>query len=211
MSVRLVSIPPDAEFLISYCARVSNPPNQLSTKITNLLKYCIKNKHWSIFEMSNMIIEIECSKPIATQILRHRSFCFQQFSERYANITDEFNEIPIPELRTQDHKNRQNSFSNQLDENLNIELSEKIKTHFNDALNLYKELILHGVAKESARFIMPQNTKTRMYMSGNIRNWIHYIQTRTDPSTQKEHREVANKIKEIFKESLPIISEALEW
>lgn len=211
MNVRLISIPPDAEFLISFCARVSNPKNQNSTKIANLLKYCIKNKHWSIFEMSNMIIEIECPKPIATQILRHRSFCFQQFSERYANITNEFNNIPIPELRTQDHKNRQNSFSDKLDENLKNELNEKIETHFNDAIELYNELITNGIAKESARFIMPQNTMTRMYMSGNVRNWIHYIITRTDPSTQKEHREIALKIKEIFKLNLPIIAEALEW
>lgn len=210
MSVKLISIPPDAEYLICYCARVSNPNNQKSRDIKGLIKYCLKNGHWSIFEMSHIIIEIKTTRAIAAQILRHQ-MKFQEFSQRYANITDEYTSIPIPELRTQDKKNRQSSHSGMLSTEITNELNTKIENHFNEAIKLYNELIEYGVAKECARAIMPLNTPTIMYASNNIRGWIHYIQTRTHPSTQKEHRVIAEEIKKIFKEVLPIITEALEW
>lgn len=210
MSVNLISLPPDAEFLICYTARVSNPKNQNSDKITKLIKYCLKNGHWSIFEMSQMIVEINTTRAISAQILRHQ-MKFQEFSQRYACITEEYKEIPIPELRTQDKKNRQSSHSGMLSTDVENDLNQKIKNHFNEAIKLYNELIAKGVAKECARAIMPLNTPTRMYASNNIRGWIHYIQARTHPSTQKEHREIAEQIKEIFKKNLPIIAEALEW
>jgi thymidylate synthase (FAD) len=207
MNVRLISITPNAEETIGYCARVSNPKNQGNPNVSGLLKFCIKNGHWSIFEMANMVIEVNTSRGIAAQILRHRSFSFQEFSQRYAEI-EGFEEI---EPRRQDEKNRQNSFDN-LDKNDKEWFKIVVRGQGRRSYSLYKEAIKRGIAKESARFLLPLNTKTRMYMNGTVRSWIHYLQLRTDPSTQKEHRDIANAIKwGIFSCKLPIISKALGW
>ena len=207
MKVKLISITNEPEKLICYCARVSNPQNQENKNIKKLLKYCIKKKHWSIFEQANMNIEITTTRGISPQILRHRSFNFQEFSQRYAKVSLN---IPIPDLRLQDYKNRQNSIEME-DEKKKIYFQEKIKKHFNQSIEIYNEMIDKGIAKESARFILPLSTPTKLYMNGTIRNWIHYLQVRSDPSTQKEHREIANEIIKIFKEHLPIISDALNF
>jgi thymidylate synthase (FAD) len=206
MTVNLISLTCNAEKTIGYCARVSNPKNQNNPDVAGLLKFCINHGHWSIFEMANMVVEINTSRGIAAQILRHRSFSFQEFSQRYAEA-EGFEEI---EPRRQDEKNRQNSFDD-LDKNdkewFNIAVREQNKRSY----SRYKEALLRGIAKESARFLLPLSTKTRMYMNGTVRSWIHYIKLRTDPSTQKEHQDIANEIKGIFREELPIISDALEW
>jgi thymidylate synthase (FAD) len=187
-------------------ARVSNPANQLNTEIEGLLKYCMRNCHWSIFEMSHMAVEINCPCSIATQILRHRSFSFQMFSQRYAEV--EF-DIELPKLRSPHPKNRQMSL-NDLDEGLVNQLQEDINKHFKDSNILYKKLLKKGVAKECARAVLPQQSPTRMYMVGSIRSWIHYLQVRTDPSTQEEHRKVALEIKKIFQDNLPIIGKLID-
>jgi thymidylate synthase (FAD) len=209
MSVKLISLTPDAEKQISYCARVSNPKNQNNESIDGLLNYCIKNHHWSIFEHANMTFEIKTTRAISPQLLRHRSFTFQEFSQRYSDPIEYF-EIIIPELRQQATKNRQSSTEtiNLTDEYI---LQNKIRNHFNKAIEIYQELIDYKVARECARAILPLNTETKLYMTGNIRSWIHYIQLRATPETQKEHRQIAEKIKEIFKKKLPIISKALDF
>lgn len=206
MKVQLISITPDAEKTVGYCARVSNPKNQDNPDVAGLLKFCIKNGHWSVFEMANMVIEINTSRGIAAQILRHRSFSFQEFSQRYAEA-EGFEEI---KPRRQDEKNRQNSFDD-LDKNDKEWFDIVVFQQNRRSYSLYKEALKRGVAKESARFLLPLNTKTRIYMNGTIRSWIHYLQLRTDPSTQKEHQNIANEIKGIFREELPITSDALEW
>lgn len=206
MNCKLVWITEKAEKHIAHMARVSNPANQLNTQIEGLLKYCMKNGHWSIFEMSHMAVEINCPCSIATQILRHRSFSFQQFSQRYAEV--EF-DIELPKLRSPHPKNRQMSL-NDLDDDLVNELQYEIKKHFEASNLLYKRLLNRGVAKECARSVLPQQSSTRMYMVGSIRSWIHYLQVRTDPSTQEEHRKVALEIKKIFQENLPIIGKLLD-
>lgn len=209
-NVRLVSITPDAEKNMAYVARVSNPANQANEKIAGLLKHCIQHGHWSVFEQAFITMEIETSRAIATQILRHRSFSFQQFSQRYADNSILTEEIPMFELRSQDHKNRQNSIDN-------ISPEEQIKWHtkidhiFKQSLAVYQEMLNAGIAKECARFILPENMPARIYMSGSVRSWIHYIQLRSSNGTQKEHMEVANKCKEVFIEQLPIVSKALGW
>jgi len=209
-SVKLVSVTPDAEKHISYCARVSNPKNQHNENFEKLIKYCIKNQHWSIFEHAFLTVEINTSLAIATQILRHRSFTFQQFSQRYADSTELQVQIPIPDLRKQDLKNRQNS-TNDLGDYLKLTLQERIRKHFEYSLNLYNEILSYGVAKECARFVLPQATMTRLYMSGSIRSWIHYIQLRSSNGTQKEHMEIAEKIKSIFINLFPTISSSFDW
>ena len=206
MTVKLISITPDAEKTIGYCARVSNPKNQDNPKVAGLLRFCIKNGHWSIFEMANMVVEINTSRGIAAQILRHRSFSFQEFSQRYAEAQG-FEDI---EPRRQDTKNRQNSIDD-LDKDDKMWFDIVVHSHNKRSYSLYKEALKRGIAKESARFLLPLNTKTRIYMNGTIRSWIHYLQLRTDPSTQKEHQDIANEIKGIFREELPITSDALEW
>jgi len=206
MKARLISITPDAEETIGYCARVSNPKNQDNPEVAGLLKFCIRNGHWSIFEMANMVVEINTTRGIAAQILRHRSFSFQEFSQRYAKA--EGFEYICP--RRQDTKNRQNSWDDleKVDKTWFEYTSKKVQ----DATSsFYEEALERGIAKESARFLLPLSTKTRMYMNGTVRSWIHYLQLRTDPSTQKEHQDIANEIKGIFREELPIISKALEW
>ena len=207
--VELISLTPKAEKTMAYIARVSNPKNQDNDDYSRLLSYCIKNEHWSVFEQSFMTLQIETNRGIAAQILRHRSFTFQEFSQRYADST-QLGNIPLPELRRQDFKNRQNSISD-LPEELRERFKTKITTHFKNASNLYEELLSEGVAKECARFVLPLATPTRIYMSGSCRSWIHYIHLRSAHGTQEEHKQIALNCKLIFKESFPIVSKSLNW
>ena len=210
MTVKLISITPDAETTMAYIARVSNPNNQDNPNYAGLLKYCIKHNHWSVFEQATMTLEIETTRGIAAQILRHRSFTFQEFSQRYADTSLIAEDIPLPELRRQDTKNRQNS-TDDLPADLKIELYSKIQDHFDAAQNLYKELLEADVAKECARFVLPLAVPTRIYMTGSCRSWIHYINLRSAHGTQKEHMDIANACKKVFAEQFPSVSEALDW
>ena len=205
MSVELITITPDAEKLIAYCARVSSP-NQENPEIAKLLAYCIKHQHWSIFEQASMTVEITTSRMISAQILRHRSFVFQEFSQRYA----EAQEIVLCESRRQDTKNRQNSIDD-LSNAIKDEWLRHQEYHFERCLILYEWALKNGIAKECARAVLPMQTKTKLYMTGSIRSWIHYLELRTGPDTQKEHRDIAVAIKRIFVEQLPVTSEALGW
>ena len=208
--VKLVSVTPDAEKHIAYCARVSNPSNQENDNYAGLLRYCIKHRHWSIFEQAFMTVEIETTRGLAAQILRHRSFTFQEFSQRYADSSLLAETIPLPELRRQDTKNRQNSIDG-LDPEF-VKLSQKqIETYFAQGMSLYQHLLDNGVAKECARFVLPLATPTRLYMSGSLRSWMHYIDLRSANGTQKEHMEIAEMCKALFSEQFPVIAEALEW
>lgn len=209
-TVKLVSVTPDAEKTMAYIARVSNPANQENPNHGKLLKYCIQHDHWSVFEHAYMTIEIETSLAIATQILRHRSFTFQQFSQRYADVQLLTKNIVNPQLRTQDLKNRQNSVDN-LSPDLQKQFSAKIDRLFEESTALYQELLEAGVAKECARFILPQATSTRLYMTGSCRSWIHYIDLRSAHGTQKEHMEIALLCKNVFAGQFPVVAEALEW
>ena len=210
MSVKLVSVTPDAEKNMAYVARVSNPNNQENPNYAKLLGYCIKHNHWSVFEQSFMTLEIETTRGLAAQILRHRSFTYQEFSQRYADSSLLAETIPVPELRRQDTKNRQNSIDD-LDPEF-VELTNKqIETYFAQGMSLYQHLLDNGVAKECARFVLPLATPTRLYMSGSCRSWIHYIQLRSANGTQKEHMEIAEQCKTIFAEQFPTVAEALEW
>ncbi len=208
--VNLISISPDAEKTIAYCARVSNPKNQDSDDYAKLLRYCIQHGHWSIFEMANIVLEINTTRGIAAQILRHRSFSFQEFSQRYADASFLGESIDIPELRTQDLKNRQNSVDD-LDNVKQAIYNQNMRELFSKAKGLYDMMIKDGVAKECARFVLPLATPTKMYMNGTIRSWIHYINLRDGHGTQKEHMDVANQCKDIFIKQLPVVSEALGW
>jgi len=210
MSVKLISVTPDAEKTMAYVARVSNPANQDNENYAKLLAYCIKHNHWSVFEQAFMTLEIETNRGIAAQILRHRSFTYQEFSQRYADSSLLGGEIPVPELRRQDIKNRQNSI-NDLSEELKADLWLKINDHFKAGMKLYKELLDAEVAKECARFVLPLATPTRIYMSGSCRSWIHYINLRSANGTQKEHMDIALTCKNIFTEQFPAVAEALEW
>jgi len=210
MTVKLISITPDAEKTMAFIARVSNPANQDNENYAKLLAYCIKHNHWSVFEQSSMTLEIETTRGIAAQILRHRSFTFQEFSQRYADTNLIAEDIPLPELRRQDTKNRQNS-TDDLPADLKIELYSKIQDHFNAAQDLYKELLEADVAKECARFVLPLAVPTRIYMTGSCRSWIHYINLRSAHGTQKEHMVIAEECKKVFAEQFPAVSEALEW
>tara|TARA_Y100000385_G_scaffold210507_1_gene218441 strand:+ start:2372 stop:3022 length:651 start_codon:yes stop_codon:yes gene_type:complete len=207
-TVKLISVSPDAEKNIAYCARVSNPNNQSSENISGLLSYCIKHHHWSIFEMAFMTLEINTTRGIAAQILRHRSFTFQEFSQRYADASFLSDQIPLFNLRRQDNKNRQNSIDDMSDD-ICSKYNRLIREHFAKAKGLYDEMIKDGVAKECARFVLPLATPTRMYISGSIRSWIHYIELRSANGTQKEHMDIALSCKDIFIQQFPIISEAL--
>ena len=209
MNVKLVSITPDAEKTMAYIARVSNPSNQENEKYAGLLKYCIKHNHWSVFEQATMTLEIGTTRAIAAQILRHRSFTFQEFSQRYAQ-TDHLGEIPIPDLRRQDEKNRQNS-TDDLDEFVKQKLELQIKTLFSSAEALYHQMLEEGVAKECARFVLPLATPTKLYMTGSCRSWIHYINLRSAHGTQKEHMEIARECACIFAGQFPAVAEALGW
>lgn len=207
MQVKLITVTPDAEKIIGYIARVSNPDNQDNPSVANLLRYCIKHAHWSVFEQADMTLEIETTRAISAQIIRHRSFTFQEFSQRYAEVK----QIPaVFDLRSQDEKNRQNSIDN-IPADLKADLQTKIQTHIVETQRLYEELLAQGVAKECARMILPMCTPTKIYMKGNIRSWITYIQLRSANGTQKEHMEIALAAEEIFKTQFPIISEALGW
>lgn len=203
----LVSITPDAEKQIVYMARVSNPSNQANSETSpRLIKYLIKHKHWSPFEMASMQVEIDTTRAIAAQILRHRSFSFQEFSQRYSSV-DQLGTIGLPHLRSQDLKNKQASHDD-LDPEM-VELMEKqIQQIYHNTFDFYEYLLSRGVAKECARSILPLGTPTRMYMSGSIRSWVHFLQIRCGVETQLEHRLIANAIKDIFEEQLPNVYEA---
>ena len=207
--VEFITSTPDAEKNMAYIARVSNPKNQDNDDFKNLLRYCIKNEHWSVFEQAYMTLQIETNRGIAAQILRHRSFTFQEFSQRYADST-QLGEIPIPELRRQDDKNRQNSISDLSTEMIN-NFEKKIKSQFILNKKLYEEMLEAGIAKECARFVLPLATPTRIYMTGSCRSWIHYITLRTGHGTQKEHMNIAKECKNIFSKNYPIVSSALNW
>lgn len=208
--VKLVSVTPNAEKHMAYCARVSNPKNQENESFEGLIKYCIKNQHWSIFEQATMTLEINTTRGIAAQILRHRSFTYQEFSQRYADTNLLTEEIPIPELRRQDFKNRQNSIDD-LDEKTKLILEEDIRIHFEQSQRLYNRLLEHEVAKECARFVLPLAVPTRLYMTGSVRSWIHYIDLRSGHGTQKEHMDIAEKARCIFTCQFPTVSSALGW
>ena len=210
MSVKLISVTPDAEQTMAYVARVSNPNNQENPNYAKLLAYCIKHNHWSVFEQAFMTLEIETTRGIAAQVLRHRSFTFQEFSQRYADTNLITEHIPVPDLRRQDTKNRQNS-TDDLGDYVKLKFQAEIAEHFAAANNLYKRLLDVGVAKECARFVLPLATPTRIYMSGSCRSWIHYINLRSANGTQKEHMDIALECKKVFSEQFPTVAEALEW
>ena len=209
MNVSLISITPDAEKTMAHIARVSNPNNQDNEKFSGLLKYCIEHEHWSVFEQSSMTLEIETTRAIAAQILRHRSFTFQEFSQRYAK-SNELGKIELPELRRQDKKNRQNSIDD-LDPFIQQKLEAQMITLFSSCQSLYNQMIEEGVAKECARMVLPLCTPTRIYMTGSCRSWIHYINLRSSHGTQKEHMDIANECRKVFIDQFPVVSEALDW
>ena len=209
MNVKLVSITPDAEKMMAYIARVSNPSNQDNENYSGLLRYCIKHNHWSVFEQSTMTLEIETTRAIAAQILRHRSFTFQEFSQRYAQ-TNSLGDIELPELRRQDLKNRQNS-TDDLESEIVEKLNKQMITLFSSSQSLYNQMIESGVAKECARMVLPLCTPTRIYMTGSCRSWIHYINLRSAHGSQKEHMDIAKACQKVFTEQFPSVSEALDW
>ena len=210
MNVKFVSITPDAEQTMAYIARVSNPKNQDNEKFAGLLKYCIKHNHWSVFEQSSMTLEIETTRGLAAQILRHRSFTYQEFSQRYADTKLLDDNIPLPKLRKQDLKNRQNS-TDDLDEFIVQDFELEMTKLFESSMDLYNRMLESGVAKECARFVLPLATPTRLYMTGSCRSWVHYITLRSAHGTQKEHMDIAEECRRIFTEQFPAVSEALEW
>lgn len=205
MKVQLISITPEAEKIIAYCARVSSP-NQRNPDFEKLLKYLIRHKHWSPFEMAHITMEITTSRAIAAQIIRHRTFSFQEFSQRYSQAT----EFELYDARRQDQKNKQNSID---------DMSKEERIWFKNAQNdlnaaatrLYQQALQRGIAKEQARFLLPLSTRTKLYMSGSVRSWIHYVEVRGDGSTQKEHRDIALECKKIIKKALPTVASALMW
>jgi thymidylate synthase (FAD) len=215
MNVNLISLtqpqistpdrqPMSAEDIIAYCARVSNPKNQANTETApRLIKFLIKHKHWSPFELASMCVEIKTSRAIAAQILRHRSFSFQEFSQRYS----EASELEPLELRSPAEKNRQSS-SDEINDTV---INNVAKYSMEQSLNCYNKLIAQGVAKECARAVLPLGTQTTMYMNGTVRSWVHYISLRTEENTQKEHRDIANEIRKIFIDNFPNVAEALGW
>ena len=207
--INLISVTPDAEKHIAYVARVSNPQNQENEKFSGLLRYCIKHGHWSVFEQAHMTLEINTTRGIAAQILRHRSFTYQEFSQRYAD-SNLLGVIELPELRRQDDKNRQNSIDD-LEPEMVEKFNRQMNTLFSSAFGLYNQMLEAGVAKECARFVLPLATPTKIYMTGSCRSWIHYINLRSGHGTQKEHMDIANACKDIFVENFPSVSEALEW
>ena len=209
MTVKFISITPDAEKTMAYIARVSNPKNQDNENFSGLLRYCIKHQHWSVFEQSSMTLEIETTRGIAAQILRHRSVTYQEFSQRYAD-SNLLGEIELPELRRQDDKNRQNSIDD-LEPEVVEKFNRQMNTLFSSAFGLYNQMLQAGVAKECARFVLPLATPTKIYMTGSCRSCIHYINLRSAHGTQKEHMDIANACKKIFIEQFSAVSEALEW
>ena len=210
MTVKFVSITPDAEKTMAYVARVSNPKNQDNEKFAGLLKYCIKHNHWSVFEQSSMTLEIETTRGLAAQILRHRSFTYQEFSQRYADVSYIREDIPLPELRSQDEKNRQNSIDD-VDPEVVERFNKEMRSHFDKSIDLYESMLHAGIAKECARFVLPLATPTRLYMTGSCRSWIHYINLRSAHGTQKEHIDLVSNVRSIFVQQFPTVAEALEW
>ena len=208
--VCLVSVTPDAEKTIGYIARVSNPANQENPKVAGLLKYCIKHGHWSVFEQATMTLEISTTRGLAAQILRHRSFCFQEFSQRYADSSLLGEKISLPELRLQDHKNRQNSID-AIDPWTKQKYEILMQQHFKQGMDLYQQMLEDNIAKECARFVLPLATPTRLYMTGSVRSWIHYIDLRSAHGTQKEHMDIAELCKQHFICQFPTVARALEW
>ena len=208
--IKLVSVTPDAEKTMGYVARVSNPNNQDNPKVAGLLSYCIKHGHWSVFEQAHMTIEINTTRGLAAQILRHRSFTYQEFSQRYADVSYLREHIPLPELRSQDTKNRQNSIDD-VDPLVVDRFNKEMRKHFDAGIDLYKSMLHAGIAKECARFVLPLATPTRLYMTGSVRSWIHYIDLRSAHGTQKEHMDLVKNVRSIFIEQFPIVSQALDW
>ena len=209
-TAKLISVTPDAEKHMAYCARVSNPANQDNEKFSGLLKYCVKHQHWSIFEQAYMTLELTTTRGIAAQVLRHRSFTYQEFSQRYADSSLLAEKIPLPELRRQDEKNRQNSIDD-LDPFVVQNLELQMQTLFDSSMALYQQMLERGVAKECARFVLPLAVPTKIYMTGSVRSWIHYIDLRSANGTQKEHMDIALGAKKIFCEQFPAVAEAMEW
>ena len=208
--IKLVNVTPDAEKTMGYVARVSNPHNQDNPQVAGLLSYCIKHGHWSVFEQAHMTVEINTTRGLAAQILRHRSFTYQEFSQRYQDVSHIREDIPLPELRSQDLKNRQNSVDD-VDPAIVEKYNVKMRKHFDASIDLYKEMLHDGIAKECARFVLPLATPTRLYMTGSVRSWIHYIELRSAHGTQKEHMELVENVRKVFKEQFPIVSQALDW
>jgi len=209
MQVKFVQCTPNPEENMAYVARVSNPNNQDNPSFEGLLKYCIKHEHWSVFEQAFMTLEINTTRAIAAQVLRHRSFTFQEFSQRYADA-NLLQTVELPELRRQDTKNRQNSIDD-LDEFTIQKLQMQMQTLFSSSYALYNQMLEMGVAKECARMVLPLCTPTRMYMTGSCRSWIHYINLRSAHGTQKEHMDIANECKCIFAGQFPTVAKALDW
>ena len=208
--IKLVSVTPDAEQHMAYVARVSNPKNQDNEKFAGLLRYCIEHGHWSVFEQAHMTVEINTTRGLAAQILRHRSFTYQEFSQRYADSSLLGDEIPLPALRSQDLKNRQNSVDD-VDSSLVEKYNGLMGNHFREGMKLYQQMLDDGIAKECARFVLPLATPTRLYMTGSVRSWVHYITLRSAHGTQKEHMDLVENVRSIFKEQFPTVSEALGW
>ena len=208
--IKLVSVTPDAEKTMAYIARVSNPKNQDNEKFAGLLRYCIQHGHWSVFEQAHMTVEINTTRGLAAQILRHRSFTYQEFSQRYADSSLLGETIPLPALRRQDEKNRQNSIDD-IDPLTQQDFEIKMQRHFESGMKLYKEMLDAGIAKECARFVLPLATPTRLYMTGSVRSWVHYIDLRSAHGTQKEHMDVAEGVRSIFCKQFPTVAEALDW
>ena len=208
MDVSLVWVTPQAEELITRMARVSAPKNQGNMETApKLLRYLITHQHWSPYEMANMCVEINTTRAISAQIIRHRSFSFQEFSQRYADI-NELGSTVIPHLRRQDHSNRQNSIDDLTSEDV-ANFYRRISQLFEDTEHLYREMVSHGIAKECARNILPMGTQTKIYMNGSLRSWIHYLQLRTSNGTQAEHKQIAEEIKRIFCAQFPVIGKVV--
>jgi len=208
--IKLISVTPDAEKTIAYVARVSNPENQENDKFAGLLRYCIQHGHWSVFEQAFMTVEINTTRGLAAQILRHRSFTYQEFSQRYQDVSHIREDIPLPELRSQDEKNRQNSIDD-VEPAVVEKFNTKMRKHFDASIDLYKEMLHDGIAKECARFVLPLATPTRLYMTGSVRSWIHYIELRSAHGTQKEHMDLVENVRKIFMKEFPTVSAALQW
>ena len=208
--IKLISVTPDAEKTIAYVARVSNPQNQENEKFAGLLKYCIKHGHWRVFEQAFMTVEINTTRGLAAQILRHRSFTYQEFSQRYQDVSHIREDIPLPELRSQDEKNRQNSIDD-VDPAVVEKFNARMRKHFDASIDLYKEMLRAGIAKECARFVLPLATPTRLYMTGSVRSWIHYIDLRSAHGTQKEHMDLVENVRKVFIQQFPVVSQALDW
>jgi thymidylate synthase (FAD) len=206
--VKLIHVTPGAENLITDMARVSAPKNQGNYDTApRLIKYLIKHRHWSPFEMATMCVEINTTRDIAAQIIRHRSFSFQEFSQRYANVKD-LGQVPLPELRRQDTKNRQNSIPD-LEPDVVEAFQQRTRMLYAEAQELYDDMLEYGVAKECARKVLPMNSPSRIYMHGTLRSWTHYIDLRSANGTQKEHMDIAIECKNIFNEQFPMIAEAI--